>query len=61
MKDLGCINSWYRNKEEEKEYEQIRKDCYEKGHKETETKLGNCYHRMTCEICGYTYTVDSSG
>lgn len=31
------------------------------NHTKKEEKLGKCYHRYTCEKCGFTYKVDSGG
>jgi len=47
---LGCANGW------ETEPEKIRR-C---THELIRTNLGNCLNEYTCNICNYTYTLDSS-
>ena len=53
MTDLGIINAW-------KEIPFIFIECAKLGHVKVSKKLGRCYHEYTCEICKFTYSVDSS-
>jgi len=50
IKGLGWANGWT-------EIPEIVKNC---THKQKVEQTGRCEHRHTCEICGYTYMVDSS-
>ena len=53
--DLGCANGWAGD-----DYPAIVDECIAQGHILTETEIRQCYHRISCEICGYFYTSDSS-
>ena len=53
MKDLGTINEWANN---DARYE-LLKNC---KHGQITTNLGRCYNQITCEVCKFTYKVDSS-
>lgn len=53
MKDLGYLNSWYNNPPE------IVTKCRDLGHNLIWENSGRCLYQCTCEICGYTYKVDS--
>ena len=53
IKDLGCLNGFRVIPEE-------MKACQDQHHVLKETNIGRCYNRYTCEICGISYTVDSS-
>lgn len=50
IQGLGWANGWTETPE-------IVKNC---THKQIVEQTGRCEHRHTCEICGYTYMVDSS-
>lgn len=39
--------------------EAIRK-CSKLKHRTKETNIGRCFNRYTCEICGFSYEIDSS-
>jgi hypothetical protein len=51
LKNLGCANGW-------RETPEIVKNC---DHPKDGRVIGNCYVETWCRICGYVYTVDSSG
>jgi hypothetical protein len=55
FKNLGCMNGW-KIGETPKEY----CECWSKGHKQTQIKLGECWYEYYCEICKIVYDVDSS-
>lgn len=51
IKYLGWANGWG------DDYPEIVAKC---THRQKVETTGRCEHRHTCEICGYTYMVDSS-
>lgn len=51
IKYLGWANGWGN------ETPEIVLKC---THRQKVEQTGRCEHRHTCEICGYTYMVDSS-
>lgn len=51
IKYLGWANGWGN------ETPEIVLKC---THRQKVERTGRCEHRHTCEICGYTYMVDSS-
>jgi len=55
MMDLDYVNGW-------KETPKIVKTCNEKGHvkKFKPHSMFRCVTVVTCEVCGYTYKIDSS-
>jgi hypothetical protein len=50
---FGYANGW-------KEVPPYIKKCEELGHKKYSKSVGRCLTECGCEICGYTYLVDSS-
>jgi len=56
MKDLGWMNGW---KEVPVEVQNCTHDW--KSGKKTEADHRRCYTKVTCEVCGYYYEIDSSG
>jgi hypothetical protein len=50
---FGYANGW-------KEVPPYIKKCEELGHKKYSKNVGRCLTEYGCEICGYTYLVDSS-
>ena len=50
VQDLGTANGW-------RETPSIVENC---THQLKERNLGRCYNEYRCDICGYTYRVDSS-
>ena len=58
LKNLGWMNSW---KQDGEEYTLIS-ECRDKGHSPSDTGDNyRCVSTSTCEKCGYTYRIDSSG
>ncbi len=58
LENLGWMNSW---KQDGEEYKLI-KECREQGHSSSDTGDNyRCVSTSTCEECGYTYKIDSSG
>jgi len=53
MTNYGYVNGW-------KETPEQVKKCRELKHKIIEKNIGRCRNQYTCEICQYTYKVDSS-
>lgn len=55
MKDLGCANGWGKDPQE------VIK-CRADNHKHLKQveEMGRCLTRVTCPICRYAYTYDSS-
>ena len=53
MTNYGYANGW-------NETPEAIKKCRELKHKTVEKKLGRCLNQYTCDICKYTYKVDSS-
>jgi len=58
MKDLGWLNSWYKNPPEE------YKRCEELKHKRSDVDVGppnrGMDHVVTCDICNIRWHYDSS-
>jgi hypothetical protein len=52
--NLGYANGWGKNTQE------IVVHCEEEGHKCYSINVGKCLTKCGCEICNYTYLVDSS-
>lgn len=60
MLNLGYMNGW--TVEQWDKYHNIKTKCKEEGHKlEVESDNVRCVTTTTCNECGYTYKVDSSG
>lgn len=58
LKNLGWMNSW---KQDGTEYKLIN-ECREKDHSTSNTSDNyRCVSSFTCEKCGYSYKIDSSG
>ena len=55
-KDLGYMNGWGRGKTPPE-----IKICFDLKHAGYAKNVGNCLTLYGCEICGYSYLVDSSG
>ena len=51
LRDLGWANGW-------KETPKIVKEC---DHPLVGRRIGNCAYERKCYVCGYVYSVDSSG
>lgn len=51
--DLGMANGWITVPE-------IVTACVEKKHSPKKTGVGKCLTEVSCELCRYTYTIDSS-
>jgi hypothetical protein len=58
MKSIGCANGWSKVPAEIEKCKELAKT--EEGHGKIHNNLGRCYNEYGCEICGFTYTVDSS-
>ncbi len=52
MTNLGYANGWVSTPE-------IRQKCKRLDHKLVEKNIGRCLNEYTCEICKYSYKVDS--
>ena len=53
MTDYGYLNGWNNTPE------QVKK-CREEQHPLKVENIGRCLNKYTCNICGYTYKIDSS-
>lgn len=63
MRNLGWVNAWdmYPEKPASIEARKIVQECRENKHKVKETSgFGRCVSEITCEVCQYTYSIDSS-
>lgn len=66
MKNLGWMNSWFKQTEppEYAEYNAILQNCRELKHKVSDIDVGppnrGMEHVVKCEICEYVYRYDSS-
>uniref|UniRef100_A0A6M3LRB5 Uncharacterized protein n=1 Tax=viral metagenome TaxID=1070528 RepID=A0A6M3LRB5_9ZZZZ len=55
MIDLGYMNGWHEGAPE------IITKCRKLKHMIFSQNVGKCLNRYGCEICGYSYLIDSSG
>lgn len=53
MTNYGYANGWISTPD-------VIVRCREKNHKIVVKNIGRCLNQYTCEICKYTYKVDSS-
>lgn len=51
--DFGWANGWAENPK-------LVQKCRRAHHLGKDERVGRCSTRYTCDICGYTYRVDSS-
>ena len=64
MKRLGCANGWeYDSDEQRVERRRLIDSCKAAGHvpmDEAPLAHRSGLHHVTCELCGYSYTYDTS-